>query len=146
MDIVVETLDKLRSGFTRDPACIVSTGHGSPATALADATEYLCHCVFNCADRGTMLSVELHTLWGSSISHLYAARVSGSDYVSSALFTEYMIKQLIASVRRSPADIDRSEAPVLLEEAVRAFLQVHTHACESRRLLNEVVDRIKLCV
>lgn len=143
MNLVIEVLEGLRATFTRDPECVVLTGHAYQATALADVTEYVCHCIFNCAERGSVLAMRLHALWGEAISRFYATKEIGASYSTAILYTEHALRELVVQVRTFPSDIDRARSPLLLEEAVHAFIQMHTPS--SRTGLEELLKKVKDC-
>lgn len=145
MDIVADVLEELMDAFTRDPDEVVLTGHGCPAAALADVTEYLCHCIFNCADRGSVLSMRIHSIWGSALGRFYATKSSGASYSTAILFAEHAMREMLSSVEEFGSDIDRSNVPLLLEEAVHAFAQVHVPDCESRTRVEAIKGRIEAC-
>ena len=146
MNVVAEVLEELMDAFTRDPDCVVHTGYEHAASALADVTEYVSHCVFNCTKRGSVLAMKTHALWGQALSRFYATKEIGTTSYSTAVFyTEHSLSTMLSSVEEFPSDIDRSRVAVLLGEAVHSFIQIHAPDCESRSRLEALADRVKLC-
>ena len=145
MNVVAEVLEELMDAFTRDPDCVVHTGYEHAASALADVTEYTCHCVFNCSVRGSQLALKTHAIWGQALSRFYATKEVGASYSTAIFYAEHALSVILSSVEEFPSDIDRSRVPVLLGETVHSFIQMHVPDCESRYRLESLADRVKLC-
>lgn len=146
MDFVADALTCISSNVASDESGIIYTGHDNPASALASATEYLFRCLFEAAKRGSLLSAQLHQIWGSALGHYYITQHSILAYNTSAAFLTQACNQALFFVQTHPDQIaNATKAATLLMEGVDSLAGIYCPHSHSRASMEALIETLESC-